>query len=313
MFDIIMLGIIKGKMNITEVTRRDIIDAIMNEEVNWAGRLDEIEFLSRLFDLSALPSKDSRYENAKDDIWQHRVNNLDEEDDWIFYDERFNLLETEDEIFLRFLCKTIDPVVRSDVNEAKMLCKMYNKYLKKVGYELFEKERLSGKPVFAWREVGLIDAPGISAAKESFRARDLNYVNQQIHRMEAAVNSDPESAIGTSKELIETCCKTILEERNIDFPKNSDISQLVKLTCKELKLTPDDIKDTAKAADIIKRLLNNLASISKGIAELRNKYGTGHGKSAKTKGLSPRHAKLAVGAASTLAVFLMETHKEKRN
>jgi hypothetical protein len=29
------------------------------------------------------------------------------------------------------------------------------------------------------------------------------------------------------------------------------------------------------------------------------------------KGLSPRHAKLAVGAAATLAVFLFDTHKDR--
>ena len=31
------------------------------------------------------------------------------------------------------------------------------------------------------------------------------------------------------------------------------------------------------------------------MAELRNSYGSGHGKDAKFKGLSPRHARLAVG------------------
>jgi hypothetical protein len=66
-----------------------------------------------------------------------------------------------------------------------------------------------------------------------------------------------------------------------------------------------------KAAETVKRLLNNLATITQGVAELRNQYGTGHGKAAGSKGLGPRHAKLAVGAASTLAVFLAETHNEK--
>jgi hypothetical protein len=83
----------------------------------------------------------------------------------------------------------------------------------------------------------------------------------------------------------------------------------VKLTSRELKLTPDDITDQAKAAETIK-LLSNLATITQGIAELRNRYGTGHGKAAGGKGLGPRHAKLAVGAASTLAVFLVETHHD---
>jgi hypothetical protein len=126
--------------------------------------------------------------------------------------------------------------------------------------------------------------------------------------MEGSVVNDPDLAIGTAKELIETCCKTILNERGVEFPKGADLPQLVKLTSKELQLTPDDIPDQAKAAETIKRLLSNLATITQGVSELRNQYGTGHGKHSGAKGLTSRHAKLAVGAASTLAVFLVETH-----
>lgn len=301
-------------MKISQITRRDLVDAILVEKVNWAGRLEEPEFLSRLFDLSALPSTDSRFPNAKGDIWQHRINNPEDwEDDWVFYDRRFNLLNCDDEVLLRFLCETIHPVVRPDVTEAERLCQLYNSFLKNDGFQLVERTRLSGKPIFVGRYVGVIGAPGVSAAKEALSGSDVTYVAQQITRMEAAVNSDPGLAIGTAKELIETCCKTILNERNVEFSSSMDIPQLVKLTSKELKLTPDDIEDQAKAAETIKRLLSNLATITQGIAELRNKYGTGHGKVAKTKGLSPRHAKLAVGAASTLAVFLVETHHARRN
>jgi HEPN domain-containing protein len=125
------------------------------------------------------------------------------------------------------------------------------------------------------------------------------------------VNADPDLAIGTAKELIESCCKTILAERGVEVPKNADISVLVKLTSKELELTPNQIPEQAKAAESIKRLLSNLASVAQGIAELRNHYGTGHGKAAGSRGLQPRHAKLAVGAASTLSVFLAETHQAR--
>ena len=108
-----------------------------------------------------------------------------------------------------------------------------------------------------------------------------------------------------------TCCKTILRTRGIEFAKSDDIPKLIKLTTKALELTPDDIPDKVKAAETIKRLLSNLATIAQGIAELRNNYGTGHGQTAGAKGLGSRHAKLAVGAASTLAVFLSETHNER--
>ena len=301
-------------MKISELTRRDLCDALTVENVNWAGHLEEQDFLSRIFDLSTLPSYDHRFKDAAGDIWQHRVLNFEDWDDnWVFYDSRFNLLNCDDEIFLRFLCETLHPVVRPDVADAKNLCQMYNSHLKNDGFHIVEKSRISGKPVYVGRHIGFFSTPGVSAAKSTLSGSDVTYVAQQITRMEAAVDSDPNLAIGTAKELIETCCKTILHNRNVDFPGNSDLPQLAKLTGKELKLTPDNIPDQAKAAATIKRLLSNLAMITQGVSELRNKYGTGHGKKAGTKGLSSRHAKLAVGAASTLAVFLVETHQARNS
>jgi AbiJ N-terminal domain 3/Abortive infection C-terminus len=296
-------------MRITEITRRDIFDAIQVERISWCGRLEEPEFLSRLFDLSGLPSTDHRYQSASGDIWQHRVNNDDWDDDWVYYDARFNLLHGDDEDFLRFLCETIHPVVRPDVPEAERLCQLYNDYLKNDGFQLVERTRLSGKPVFVGRFMGVVVAPGIKVARDALSGADAGYVAQQITRMEAAVLDDPGLAIGTAKELVETCCRTILHERGVEIPRNLDLPQLVKRTSRELEITPADIPERAKAADTIKRLLSNLATITQGIAELRNEYGTGHGKQAATKGLTSRHAKLAVGAASTLAVFLVETHQ----
>lgn len=299
-------------MKISQVTRRDLIDAIVVEGINWAGRLEESEFLARLYDLSTIPSTDGRFEDAAGDIWQHRVNNpMDWEDDWVFYDQRFNLINGDDEILLKFLCESIHPVVRPDVTEAEKLCQLYNNFLRNDGFQLVEKTRLSGKPVYIGRYVGVVGTPGITTAKESLSGADVTYVAQQITRMESAVVTDPALAIGTAKELVETCCKTILHERNIKQRDSLDLPQLVKLTSKELKLTPDNIDSEAKASDTIKKLLSNLATITNGVAELRNKYGTGHGKTATAKGLSSRHAKLAVGAASTLAVFLIETHQER--
>jgi AbiJ N-terminal domain 3/Abortive infection C-terminus len=298
-------------MKISPATRRDIIDAIVGERIRWTGRLEEPQFLSRLFDLSSLPSNDHRFHDAAGDIWQHRVNNEDWKDDWVFYDDRFQLLTGDDEVFLRFLCETIHPVVRPDATEAERLCQLFNQHLKNDGYQLVEKTRLAGRPVFVARHVGVVATPGISAVRETLVAADPGYVAQQITRMEAAVQNDPALAIGTAKELVETCCKTILKDRNVPLTGNPDLPQLVKLTIKELELTPHDIPEQPKAADKIKRLQSSLATVVQAISELRNLYGTGHGKDAGTRGLESRHAKLVVGAASTLVVFLIETHRSR--
>lgn len=298
-------------MEITQITRRDIVDAISVEKINWSGRMEEPEFLSRLFNLDSLPSQDSRYKHAALDIWQHRVNNLDWDDNWVFHDGRFSLMTGDDEMFLAFLCETLHPIVRPDPAEAERICQLYNQYLRNDGFQIVEKTRLSGKPVYTGRYVGVGITPAISEAKATLGSTDPGYIFQQITRMEAAVINDPALAIGTAKELVETCCKTILEARGVSFPKSADLPELAKLTAKELELTPDHIPNKGKAVETIKRLLSNLATITQGIAELRNHYGTGHGKAAGARGLGSRHAKLAVGAASTLAVFLTETHNEK--
>lgn len=298
------------QIKISEVTRRNIADAIILEKIDWSGRLDEQDFLSRIFDLSQMGSKDSRFRTAARDIFQHRVNNPNDwEDDWIFYDNRFELMSCEDEVFLTFLCETLHPIVQSDQDEVERMRDIYNKYLSKDGFEIIEKTQISCRPVFIGRHIGITNSSGVESAKETFKCIDGSYVSKQITRMELAVKDDPDLAIGTAKELIETCCKTILHERKVEIPNNPNLPKLVKLTARELSLTPEDIPDEAKASEIIKSILGNLSAIPHGMAELRNQYGTGHGKHAKTKGLTARHAKLAVGAASTLAVFLFETHQ----
>ncbi|CAN3977378.1 hypothetical protein KPATCC21470_0001 [Kitasatospora purpeofusca] len=48
------------QQGITEVTRRRVFDTITLEEIAWAGRLDEDDFLRRIYDLEAMVSYDSR-------------------------------------------------------------------------------------------------------------------------------------------------------------------------------------------------------------------------------------------------------------
>ncbi len=156
----------------------------------------------------------------------------------------------------------------------------------------------------------LAGGPDLRPLKAVAAQFDANYLAQQVQRMEEAVEKDPPLAIGTAKELVETCCKTILAERAKPIAGNPDIPTLTKAALKELGLVPEGVPDSARGKDIIRRLLSNLGTIGNNLAELRGLYGTGHGSHAKASGLSPRHARLAVGAATTLAVFLFETHKE---
>ena len=96
----------------------------------------------------------------------------------MFYDSRFDLMGCDDDLFLRFLCETIHPVVRSDATEVEKLRQLYNTSLLNDGFELAEKTRMSGKPVFVDRHVGVIGIPGITAAKQALRGTDTTYIAQ---------------------------------------------------------------------------------------------------------------------------------------
>lgn len=143
-------------------------------------------------------------------------------------------------------------------------------------------------------------------------ARHLDYprLADHVDLLVNSVESNPSLAVGTSKELVETVCKTILVERGMD-PGRDSLGKLVRLTAKELSLLPGSIPNEARGVKTIRRLLNNLAQVSDGLAELRNLYGTGHGRAGRRAGVRPRHARLAVGAATTLATFLLETHRNR--
>ena len=155
--------------------------------------------------------------------------------------------------------------------------------------------------------------PSLDPLKEHATVLNANHLAEQVRRMEGSINTDPSLAIGTAKELIKTYCKTILAERGKPFDGTPDVPKLLKETLKELKLVPEGVPDAVRGAGVIRRILSNLGAIGHGLAELRGLYGTGHGKHGRTKQLGVRHAKLAVGAATTLVTFLFETHLETKS
>ncbi len=297
---------------ISNITRKNIFDFIQIENIWWSGRLSELDFLARIFELDIMESYDGRFLNAAGDIWQHRINNCDWEDTWIFSDQRFNLLNCADSVFLNFLCEMIHPLVRVDSSETTRLLHLFNESLKVDNFEIIEKAKVSGKPIY----IGRLKITGQETirkqATEIKQILNADYVTQQINLMESSIDNSPHISIGIAKELIETCCKSIFDERREQYDKNWDLPKLMKETTKLLKLTPDDIPNEAKASSSIKQILGSLSSVVQGIGEVRNEYGSGHGKDGKFKGLQPRHAKLAVGAASTLAIYLLETHDLKK-
>lgn len=138
------------------------------------------------------------------------------------------------------------------------------------------------------------------------------YMSQQIELMVSMQSTNPTNAIGLAKELIESCCKTILDELDIEWSKNDDVPQLTNKALGALNLLPANIHETDQGADAIKAVLGNLRAIPTKLAEIRNPFGSGHGKSASFQGLEERHAKLAVGSSITFVDFVWSTYENQK-
>ena len=148
---------------ISEITKRDTLDLFKNGidipdlwetrrvTYNYYGRLEEIEFLNRLYDLKNMPSLDPRFLDAKSDIWQHTVNNDDYSLCWVFEDERFQLKNGSDEVYLKFICEIFHPAVRAEKGYWKEFLDEVNRLLQNDGYELYSVEKISNRDVYGWR------------------------------------------------------------------------------------------------------------------------------------------------------------------
>lgn len=143
-------------------------------------------------------------------------------------------------------------------------------------------------------------AKSIDEMLSKFDANGIHFAWQKALERKA---QDPEGAITISRSILESVCKHILHAKNIEFNEtNIEISELYRLTSKELNLSPD--QHTEK---IFKQILGGCSGIINGLGTLRNKHGDAHGSSPRAVKPKPRHAELAVNLAGTMSLFLIST------
>ena len=137
---------------------------------------------------------------------------------------------------------------------------------------------------------------------ETLRGIDSVSINEYWKKTLQRLNDDPEGAITSARAMVESTCKTILEEKGISYTNDGDLIKLYKETAKSLNLSPE-----LHAEQVFRQILGGCASVVSGFASLRNIYGDAHGKGRKHVKPNLRHAKLAVNIAGGLCLFLLET------
>jgi hypothetical protein len=148
----------------------------------------------------------------------------------------------------------------------------------------------------------------LEQVEEASTIHDVVDLNKHAGRIRKGIVEDPEQALGSAKELLETVLKTVVGDHNLK--PSDDISALLKKARTELDLDPNAPSGTSPAADSLRRTLSSLGQIVVGVAEVRNLYGTGHGRS-KSHELEIAHARLVVNAAISVATFLLEVWQDR--
>lgn len=293
---------------ISQNARKQIADELGLMSSSYFGKLDEPDFLSRLFDLHQMRSRDTRYRNAYDDIYQHMVMNRDWNDNWVFTDTRFNLMHCDDSMYLNFLAETLHPVVVTNDKVRDNMLALYNKALGPDGYELLPTREIQGQPIFTGVEKVLGNSHLSNTKQEVKKLLSSAYIDQKITVMNDAIEINTPLAIGTAKELIETVCKSILKQKGITVDKDWEVAKLLKETTNSLDFKPKDAHEPDKAEKSIRQILGGISSAIQGVTELRNAYGSGHGKEADFISLEAKFSRLIVGLVSSIVIFYLNTN-----
>lgn len=297
---------------ITSLTRRNICDYMALTPVAWSGRLDEPAFIMRVWPAAkSMPSYDTRFKDALADIHQHRINNFDWEDDWIFTDARFDLLNGDDATFLAFLAETLHPVVRSNAEEVKELLDEFNRHLRPDGFVLTPTSHMSGRPIYAGTRLAATHNPEtVLNLHARTGLEDHRALRDSLDAIDRNIATDPAGAITSAKDLVESMYKLILDKRGIAYQPKDDLGTLYKKVAIELALDKKSVPSTVKGSEAAQKTLGALNTVVTGLAELRNQIGRGHGRTDASPALE-RHARLAFNAAVALTEFLYDTLQDR--
>ena len=161
-------------------------------------------------------------------------------------------------------------------------------------------------PLLSRLETGSVN-PAEDDIEVGLKAFSSEEVNRSWRRMIRRISDDPEGAITASRNLLETVLKHILDERNILYESDGiEMPELYKKVQAELRIAPEQYQE-----QIFKQILGGCSGVVNGLGAMRNKLGDAHGSNAQRIRPLPRHARLAVNLAGSMALFLTETHIAK--
>jgi len=142
---------------------------------------------------------------------------------------------------------------------------------------------------------------------ELIKGRDIPSIDAEFIRAIANVNSEPREAVSAACNILESIFKVYIDDEGLVKPQKQDLQNVWKVVKEDLGFDPKLVQD-----DDLKKTLSGILSIVDGIGAFRTHASSAHGEGRKMYKLKPRHARLAIHSAHTIALSVLETWDEKR-
>jgi len=154
------------------------------------------------------------------------------------------------------------------------------------------------------------ESPAGALVDEGLAELDSSAVTKAWEKSLDRRQQDPDGAITAARTMLESVCKTILDDLPTDPDddwEGDDLPKLYRRVAKELRLSPQEHTDKE-----LKRILQGCVSVVVGLGSVRNKVGDAHGTGRHGYRPAERHATLAVNLAGAMALFLIQSSEGLR-
>jgi hypothetical protein len=156
----------------------------------------------------------------------------------------------------------------------------------------------AGRDGFAFAEGVFRPAETAPRSFAVTRVEDFALIDDRGRRLQLLANDRPRDAVVGAYELVDSVCRTVLRLIGEPAPgRTADLVDIAKATLKALEPAAAGDGTAKKDAGLIRMRPEQLGAVVARARELQR--------------LSPRHARLAAGAAVTFAAFVAETYVEQ--
>ncbi len=146
---------------------------------------------------------------------------------------------------------------------------------------------------------GLAPSKGL---RELIHGRDVPAIHREFERAMENVEAKPREAVSAAANILESIFKVYIEDNGLTMPDKQDLQPVFKVVRAHLGLDPANLGDRD-----LQTIITGLFSVVDGVGALRTHTSSAHSEGRKGYKLEPRHARLAINAAHSVATFILET------